>query len=50
MKVLILLNQGANTITKLKTIHNHQNLAAFAELSVIFFEIFENHSARWVLL
>ena len=34
MKLLTILNQSANTITKLKTFRNDQFLAAFAELLI----------------
>ena len=44
MKLLIFLNQSANTITKLKTIPNHQFLAAFAEILVIILERIRNHT------
>ena len=44
MKVLIFLNQSAKTITKQKTIRNHQFLAAFAELLVIVLEGIKNHT------
>ena len=49
MKVLIFLNQSANTITKLKTIRNPQFFAVFAELLVMFSKE-KNHTGKWVLL
>ena len=50
MKLLIVLNQSANTSTKLKTIRNHQFLAAFAELLVIVLERIKNHTENCLLL
>ena len=48
MKLLILLNQSANTITKLKTIRNHQFLATFVELLVIDLERIITYTEKWV--
>ena len=50
IKLLVFLNQKANTITKLKTIHNSQFLAAFAEILVIGLERIKHHTEKWVLL
>ena len=50
MKLLLLFMQSANAITKLKTIRNHQFLAAFAESLVTVLKRIKNHNETWVLL
>ena len=48
MRLLIVLNLNANTITKLKTIRIHQFLETFAE--ILFFSGMKNHTERWIQL